>query len=295
MLNFYLVLDKFSRRRKKQRKRASHDGQTPCCPVCGLTLRTGELEAHLMLEIDKLDRLSRGGRKSRDSTPQGRKSLPSPCGSRKGKDSPPPEIASRSRYDTFLRIRCNRQSRLTARRGQKKRRPGEEGIKETLCPICNERLTGATEELNAHVELCLKQQRNGVEEEEPVDVEGEFEEYEWAGQTRVRATSMLEGGFAGSGFQMSKKGSDDDTELNVDGDDTEEYGKPQFSDRDMVPLEEIGEGPGTSGTSLTFQPESSFASRTDTVNSEGAGCSSSSTAFETFDPSNCDKGYDLFD
>ena len=44
---------------------------------------------------------------------------------------------------------------------------------------------------------CYPQQRTGVEEEEPVDVEGEFEEYEWAGQTRVRATSMLEGGFSG--------------------------------------------------------------------------------------------------
>ncbi|GFS18893.1 E3 ubiquitin-protein ligase RNF220, partial [Elysia marginata] len=71
--------------------------------------------------------------------------------------------------------------------------------------------------------------RTGVDEEEPVDVEGEFEEYEWAGQTRVRATSMLEGGFSGSGFQTSKKGSDEDAELNVDGDDTEEYGKPQSS------------------------------------------------------------------
>ncbi|KAK3759373.1 hypothetical protein RRG08_023491 [Elysia crispata] len=273
----------------EQRKRANHDGQTPCCPVCGLTLRAGELEAHLMLEIDKLDRLSRGGRKSRDSTPQGRKSLPSPGGSRKGKDSPPPEVASRSRYDTFLRVRCNRQSRLTARRGQKKRRPGEEGVKETICPICNERLTGATEELNAHVELCLKQ-RTGVDEEEPVDVEGEFEEYEWAGQTRVRATSMLEGGFSGSGFQISKKGSDEDAELNVDGDDTEEYGKPQFSERDMVPLGSNGDSPGTSGSSQTFPLESSFASRTDTVNSDGAGCSSSSTAYEVFDLSNCDEG-----
>lgn len=40
------------------------------------------------------------------------------------------------------------------------------------------------------------QQRAEVEEE-PVDVEGGYEEYEWAGQTRIRATSLLEGGFAG--------------------------------------------------------------------------------------------------
>lgn len=37
------------------------------------------------------------------------------------------------------------------------------------------------------------------EEDENVDVEGDceqYEEYTWAGQTRIRATSMLEGGFA---------------------------------------------------------------------------------------------------
>lgn len=37
-------------------------------------------------------------------------------------------------------------------------------------------------------------------EEEPVDVEGDgeqYEEYTWAGQTRIRATTLLEGGFAG--------------------------------------------------------------------------------------------------
>ena len=31
---------------------------------------------------------------------------------------------------------------------------------------------------------------------------GSFEEYEWAGQTRVRVTSMTNGGLAGLGFQV---------------------------------------------------------------------------------------------
>lgn len=34
----------------------------------------------------------------------------------------------------------------------KKRRPTEE----SCCPICNEKLSGTSEELNGHVELCLK-------------------------------------------------------------------------------------------------------------------------------------------
>lgn len=33
-----------------------------------------------------------------------------------------------------------------------------------------------------------------------IDVEGEsYEEYEWAGQTRVRASSLLEGGYSAAG------------------------------------------------------------------------------------------------
>ncbi|CAL1546844.1 unnamed protein product [Lymnaea stagnalis] len=51
--------DSEGRALRKQRKRVAHDGHTPCCPVCGLTLRAGELELHLMLEIDKLDKISR--------------------------------------------------------------------------------------------------------------------------------------------------------------------------------------------------------------------------------------------
>jgi hypothetical protein len=39
-----------------------------------------------------------------------------------------------------------------------------------------------------------------ADEDENVDVEGDsemYEEYEWAGQRRIRATTLLVGGFAG--------------------------------------------------------------------------------------------------
>lgn len=78
---------------------------------------------------------------------------------------------------------------------------------EASCPVCNERLSGTPEELNQHVDRCLNKQNNGNPagqnanlDEEEVDVEGDaetFEEYEWAGQRRVRASSMLVGGFSG--------------------------------------------------------------------------------------------------
>lgn len=82
---------------------------------------------------------------------------------------------------------------------------------EPACPVCSERLSGTPEELNQHVERCLNKHNGGANpsrhnlatgsiDEEEVDVEGDaesFEEYEWAGQRRVRATSMLVGGFSG--------------------------------------------------------------------------------------------------
>lgn len=32
----------------------------------------------------------------------------------------------------------------------------KKGPEDTVCPICNERLNGTPEELNGHVEICLK-------------------------------------------------------------------------------------------------------------------------------------------
>ena len=43
----------------EQRKKIVLDGQTPYCPICGLTLRPGEIASHLEVELEKLDKLSR--------------------------------------------------------------------------------------------------------------------------------------------------------------------------------------------------------------------------------------------
>ena len=80
-----------------------------------------------------------------------------------------------------------------------------------MCPVCNERIP---DDINLHVELCLRrnERNNGSssaandddndddDDDISIDVEGEtYEEYEWAGQTRIRATSMLEGGYTAAG------------------------------------------------------------------------------------------------
>jgi len=48
--------------------------------------------------------------------------------------------------------------------------------------------------------VAVLQHGAAADEDENVDVEGDsetYEEYEWAGQRRIRATTLLVGGFAG--------------------------------------------------------------------------------------------------
>ncbi|CAH1243801.1 RNF220 [Branchiostoma lanceolatum] len=256
--------------RARKRKPVLLDGQTPCCPVCGVTLRPGaEMKAHFEQELEKLSKIGKNGKKTtKDAASQSKKSIPSPStstfpspptpsGSRV-KTSPPPDNPTMCRYEVgmpqegrrsaafknFQRVKMNRQQRLNARLGKaaKKKRNLEEATSSDelpACPICSVKLGGTPEEMNGHVEACLKKSQRDSETD-PVDVEGEteeFEEYTWAGQTRVRATSMLQGQFEAQGFQVvrSKKENDSDQDLNVDGDDAEEYGKPQYRERDIIP------------------------------------------------------------
>lgn len=49
--------------------------------------------------------------------------------------------------------------------------------------------------------MCVCQREGALGDDDSADMDGEngrgFEEYEWAGQKRIRATALLEGGFRG--------------------------------------------------------------------------------------------------
>uniref|UniRef100_A0A3P9MU59 E3 ubiquitin-protein ligase RNF220 n=1 Tax=Poecilia reticulata TaxID=8081 RepID=A0A3P9MU59_POERE len=88
-------------------------------------------------------------------------------------------------------------------------------------------------------------------DEDSADMDGEngrgFDEYEWAGQKRIRATALLEGGFRGTGFatcSIKESAADSDADLDVDGDDTLEYGKAQYTEADIIPCSGAGEDQG---------------------------------------------------
>ncbi|KAF9940197.1 hypothetical protein BGZ65_007787 [Modicella reniformis] len=124
------------------------------------------------------------------------------------------------------------------------------------CFICNERLFGSLEDINTHIDACLTNPQpahnghssSGASTPISGDASGRgsigttpnermtepFEEYTWAGQTRVRATALFEGSMTslGSGSRSVQEDIDDD--LNVEDDEDDEYGGAQFTERDVV-------------------------------------------------------------
>ncbi|XP_041752060.1 E3 ubiquitin-protein ligase RNF220 isoform X5 [Coregonus clupeaformis] len=206
-----------------KKKVSLYDSQAPICPICQVLLRPGELQDHMEQEMERLTHmhLSKNpshGHKDGSVVPGTPKSMLLSVHIKREGESPvvsplSSEDAHHSdRYQTFLRVRANRQTRLNARIGKMKRRKPEDG-----------------------------QREGAFAEDDSADMDGEngtrFEEYEWCGQKRVRATTLLEGGFRGTGFAIcsTKENHDSDADLDVDGDDTLEYGKAQYTEADIIP------------------------------------------------------------
>ncbi|XP_037642606.1 E3 ubiquitin-protein ligase RNF220a isoform X5 [Sebastes umbrosus] len=243
---------------KGKKKMSLYDSQAPICPICQVLLRPGELQEHMETEIERLAAIcfsKNTSPKDGAATPGTPKSMLLSVHIKREGESPvvsplSSEDAHHSdRYQTFLRVRANRQTRLNARIGKMKRRKPEEGGQ--VCPLCSAPLAGSEEEMSRHVEQCLIQREGALGDDDSADMDGEngrgFEEYEWAGQKRIRATALLEGGFRGTGFatcSIKESAADSDADLDVDGDDTLEYGKAQYTEADIIPCSGAGEDQG---------------------------------------------------
>ncbi|XP_055374029.1 E3 ubiquitin-protein ligase RNF220 [Condylostylus longicornis] len=196
------------------------------CPVCDVTILPGDIEQHYELEVDRLIKIQINSKLRKTSHVHLNNQEPIAGCSTKSK-----EDTCLCPWVSFQKIRNNRHSRLKVK--NKKRKFGD-----TVCPVCNEY---PNEDINIHVEKCLKndnknENENRSDDEEDIDIECEnFEEYEWAGQKRVRASSFLEGGYSGAGsFVRNTKEDTCDEELNVDGDDTQLYGPPQYLEKHII-------------------------------------------------------------
>ncbi|XP_068424918.1 E3 ubiquitin-protein ligase RNF220a isoform X2 [Clinocottus analis] len=215
-----------------KKKMSLYDSQAPICPICQVLLRPGELQEHMETEIERLTAAAfskNPSQKDGAATPGTPKSMLLSVHIKREGESPvvspmSSEDAHHSdRYQTFLRVRANRQTRLNARIGKMKRRKPEDG----------------------------GQREGALGDDDSADMDGDngrgFEEYEWAGQKRIRATALLEGGFRGTGFatcSIKESAGDSDADLDVDGDDTLEYGKAQYTEADIIPCSGAGEDQG---------------------------------------------------
>ena len=127
---------------------------------------------------------------------------------------------------------------------------------ELVCPSCNLSVSSSTsstnndvvtpKEYSDHVEECLatRTMTNSdlldlEADDDDIDVDSVFslETYTWAGQERVRATSLVEGGLRGPGFVSITRG-DESEELNIlDVDDEEEENSShseQYQETDLI-------------------------------------------------------------
>jgi len=106
------------------------------------------------------------------------------------------------------------------------------------CPVCDASVEGTIEDLKEHFNACLRVRETNTVEEDFIEVDDEdYEEYEWAGQRRIRSTSMFKGGLKAAGFLTIKQTREDEV-LDVIGDDEEEIGTAQYNDSDLLKIED---------------------------------------------------------
>ena len=101
------------------------------------------------------------------------------------------------------------------------------------CPVCN--LPVPSNDYTQHIEHCLinadavSRDFSDQEDEEVDMTEGVVETYTWAGHTRVRATSLVEGGLRGPGFVEITNSSEDQI-LDIEGYNDDEASQEFNSD-----------------------------------------------------------------
>ncbi|VEN61681.1 unnamed protein product [Callosobruchus maculatus] len=136
----------------------------------------------------------------------------------------PGDTGPEGRWETFQRIRTNRQGRLRIK--IRKRRSDE------MCPICSGHPHRTQEEINMHVERCVRKNSAMTDEDETVDVEGDSELEEWHETQRRRMNSLIEGMTNAvaqtpsstrmtTTTEVSEEGENDGDDVIVDGDEPE--------------------------------------------------------------------------
>ncbi|KAJ1914522.1 hypothetical protein IWQ60_008783 [Tieghemiomyces parasiticus] len=169
-------------------------------------------------------------RVSEGSEPERRKSLrqrPSPRPTVPSPSAPAPRVSrprDRSRGSSARTSTASTPSTTTP----------QTGATAQTCFICGKDLGTDLADVNAHIDSCL--QGSAAVTPTPSVSTAPFVEYTWAGETRVRASALVEGGagaMAAGPVVTMRKQQDQDGDLDIDAEDVPSYGDAQYTDRDV--------------------------------------------------------------
>ncbi|KAF8794479.1 E3 ubiquitin-protein ligase Rnf220 like protein [Argiope bruennichi] len=192
------------------------DGQTPYCPVCGVSLQLSELSSHFDLEVERLMEMNKCPSSHMEIS-----SMHSPfssplCMVRKDEKGKP-----ESRWETYQRVKGNRTTRLTSRCVLKRKKWDDP----------NER---AQEEAVHLLPPGLRKR-----EHPEMDAEGAIDSrtaanFNWAVTARLHAFANLQRSLPDFSARKFEVPEDENQELNVDGDDSATYGQPHYTEADVI-------------------------------------------------------------
>ncbi|RKP14501.1 hypothetical protein BJ684DRAFT_15173 [Piptocephalis cylindrospora] len=206
------------------------------CPLCQKRIPTegNALEVHYMAELTALQAAS-------DQGPSAGPRLSTRRSDRSGS----------VQFDKAIEeLRARRVSRVTGSNvgaAGSKTNGGAQEAHHPRCFMCGMTLPGEDlEAVNTHIDTCLGggQPSSRIEESETMttaqdgmETQSDFLEYTWAGETRIRATALsgsISQSSSGSAVSDSRTTAEvDEGDVNVDDDDTQQYGSSQYGERDL--------------------------------------------------------------
>ncbi|RKP36989.1 hypothetical protein BJ085DRAFT_31365 [Dimargaris cristalligena] len=119
------------------------------------------------------------------------------------------------------------------------------------CFMCGQPLPTDMDEINHHIDMCLGRQNNGIDPSSPssssvsnpselaAPAPSNFVSYTWAGETRIRASALLQTSPAvlASGPMVSmRKHQDIEGDLDIDEEELKAFGEAQYTDVDIQRL-----------------------------------------------------------
>ncbi|KAL1708538.1 hypothetical protein EV121DRAFT_277052 [Schizophyllum commune] len=234
----------------KKPKRA----ETRPCPVCSELIPLRLMGKHLELESERVDEIIANvgspevyqddreegpSNASRRSAIRARKSFSSAS----ARDPSDPLYQGEKAIQSIRRRRKQRHAKLKdmVREEDEDARPVRSmtaGRNEIVCPVCSTTVYGDQDVLDAHVDACVANESRRIEEERQRELaQRAAEEAVWQDTGDAEHIGHV-GDVRGTGFHTRNEDEQDiDEDIDVDGDDADIFGAPQFNEGDIVPVQ----------------------------------------------------------